>query len=128
MVLDVGHNVWPHISWAEVADPSTGMFLVSSITKHGTWPESFAFVNIFLTTCTYLSAMPLDLGYPGLLVTSWNLHHSSILLKLLDEYCVPLSLLTTSGIPDLENIISNFRITDTDFVLYSRSVSRYLLW
>ena len=41
---------------------------------------------------------------------------------------VPLSLLTTSGISNLENIIFIFRITSIDVVLYRCSVSKYLLF
>ena len=72
--------------------------------------------NIFFTVCTVLSTWPLLCGYRGLLVICLKLYAFEKAANSCELYCGPLSLLTTSEIPCLENTFFSAAMVLTEVV------------
>ena len=79
--------------------PSNGLFRCANMASHGSVLLVRAVLINVLAVLTVLSAIPLDCGKCGLVVTWLNIHCCENSANSADVNCGPLSVITMSGIP-----------------------------
>ena len=86
--------------WARlVIIPSDGVFRCANMASYGSVLLARAVLINVLAVFTALSAIPLDCGKCGLVVTWLNIHCCENSANSADVNCGPLSVITMSGIP-----------------------------
>lgn len=107
--------------WLGLYPCSSGIFRHSKIDISKAW---LLFSN-FLTIFPAASAIPLPLGWVGLLVMWWTFQLLTTCLNSFDEYCGTLSVTSRSRMPCLANCFFKARMTVSEDVSSNSSTSQY---